>query len=87
VKLEGFFCYSPSLIHTKTTEIGVQRGPAKGYFELVGEWRTIADYNNWRTLPSRIAYTNLKPVKITTSNPYAQLNNWQANIEVISERS
>jgi len=38
-------------------------------------------YDNWRTLPSLIPYTFQAGKKYTIEIRYAQLNNWQANIE------
>jgi len=41
----------------------------------------IRKYNNWRTLPSRIPFKVESGKKYTFEIRYAQLNNWEANIE------
>ena len=38
-------------------------------------------YNNWRTLPSRLPYKVESGKKYKIEIRFAQLNNWQANIE------
>ena len=43
--------------------------------------KSLARYNNWRTLPSRIAYNVEKGKTYKIEIRYAQLNNWQANLE------
>ena len=41
----------------------------------------IYKFNNWRTLPTRIPYKVEKGKKYKIEIRFAQLNNWQANIE------
>jgi beta-glucosidase len=43
--------------------------------------KSLARYNNWRTLPSRIAYNVEKGKNYLVEIRFAQLNNWQANLE------
>lgn len=81
VKLEGFSVkYETEFVASQDEEIVFKLG-ATGYFELLVNGETITKYNNWRTLPSR------HPFKIESGKEYkieirfAQLNNWQANIE------
>ena len=41
----------------------------------------LAKYNNWRTLPSRNPFKVERGKKYKIEIRYAQLNNWEANIE------
>ena len=54
---------------------------ATGHFELFVNGESLRSYNNWRTLPSKIPYKVEKGEKYTIEIHYAQLNNWQANLE------
>jgi beta-glucosidase len=81
VKLEGFSAvYKTEFVPKKTEEI-VFKGGATGYFELIVNDSTLVKYSNWRTLPSRIPFQVEAGKKYTIEIRYAQLNNWQANIE------
>ena len=81
VKLVGFSAkYETEFVAPETEEIVFKCG-ATGYFELFVNGKSLARYNNWRTLPSRIPYKVEKGKKYKIEIRYAQLNNWQANIE------
>lgn len=81
VKLEGFSAiYETEFTAPETEEIVFKAG-ATGYFELFVNGKSLARYNNWRTLPSRIAYNVEKGKTYKIEIRYAQLNNWQANLE------
>jgi beta-glucosidase len=81
VKLEGFSAkYETSFTASETEEIVFKCG-ATGYFELFVNGKSLASYNNWRTLPSRIPYKVEKDKTYNIEIRYAQLNNWQANLE------
>lgn len=81
VKLVGFSAkYETAFIAPETEEIAFKVG-ATGYFELFVNGQSLARYNNWRTLPSRIAYNVEKGKTYQIEIRYAQLNNWQANLE------
>ncbi len=81
VKLEGFSAvYKTEFVPVKTEEI-VFKGGATGYFELIVNDSSLVKYSNWRTLPSRIPFTVEAGKKYSIEIRYAQLNNWQANIE------
>jgi len=81
VKLVGFSAkYETDFTAPGTEEIVFKAG-ATGYFELFVNGRSLARYNNWRTLPSRIAYNVEKGKTYQIEVRYAQLNNWQANLE------
>lgn len=82
VKLEGFSALFEAEFTPKTTEELVFKGGATGYFELLVNGQQLQMYNNWRTLPSRIAYKFEAGKKYKIEIRYAQLNNWQANIEI-----
>jgi len=81
VRLEGFSGkYETEFTPTKTEEIVFKCG-ATGYFELLVNGESLAKYNNWRTLPSRIPFKVENGKKYKIEIRYAQLNDWQANIE------
>ena len=82
VILEGFSAlYEADLIAPQTEEIVFKVG-ATGYFELLVNGASIAKYNNWRTVPSRVAYKVEKGKSYKVEIRYAQLNDWQANLEL-----
>jgi beta-glucosidase len=81
VKLEGFSAlYETEFIPEVSEEIVFKCG-ATGYFELLANGESLRRYNNWRTLPSRIPYRVEAGKKYSIEIRFAQLNNWQANIE------
>jgi len=81
VRLEGFSGkYETEFIPSKSEEIVFKCG-ATGYFELFVNGESLAKYNNWRTLPSRIPFKVESGKKYKIEIRYAQLNNWEANIE------
>src|SRR5665213_1808331 len=81
VKLVGFSAkYETEFSAPETEEIVFKCG-ATGYFELFVNGKSLRRFNNWRTLPSRIPYSVEKGKKYKIEIKYAQLNNWQANIE------
>ena len=81
VKLVGFSArYETEFTAPETEEIVLKCG-ATGYFELFMNGKSIARYNNWRTLPSRIPYNVEKGKTYKIEIRFAQLNNWQANLE------
>ncbi len=81
VNLENFSAkYETEFIAPASEEI-VFKGGATGYFELLVNGESLKKYSNWRTLPSRIPYSVEKGKKYKIEIRYAQLNNWQANIE------
>lgn len=82
VKLEGFSALFETEFTPKVSEELVFKGGATGYFELLVNGEQILMYNNWRTLPSRIPLTVEAGKKYKVEIRYAQLNNWQANIEL-----
>ncbi|MBN2805881.1 MAG: glycoside hydrolase family 3 C-terminal domain-containing protein [Prolixibacteraceae bacterium] len=82
VKLEGFSALFETEFIPKKTEELVFKGGATGYFELLVNGEQLQHYNNWRTLPSRIAYQFEAGKKYNIEIRYAQLNNWQANLEL-----
>jgi len=82
VKLEGFSAlYETTLIAPQTEEIVFKVG-ATGYFELFVNDKSMVKYNNWRTLPGRVAYKVEKGKSYKIEIRYAQLNDWQANLEL-----
>ena len=81
VRLEGFSGkYETEFIPSKSEEIVFKCG-ATGYFELFVNGESIAKYTNWRTLLSRIPYKVESGKKYKIEIRYAQMNDWQANIE------
>jgi beta-glucosidase len=81
VALENFSAvYVTDFIAAKTEEIVFKCG-ATGYFELFVNGTSALKFNNWRTLPTRIPYNVERGKEYKIEIKYAQLNNWQANIE------
>ncbi|MDP4262135.1 MAG: xylan 1,4-beta-xylosidase [Bacteroidota bacterium] len=81
VKLVNFSArYEAEFMAPETEEIVFKCG-ATGHFQLLVNGISVATYNNWRTLPSRIPYKVEKGKKYKIEIYYAQLNNWQANLE------
>jgi beta-glucosidase len=81
VKLEGFSAkYETEFTAPKTEEIVFKCGAA-GYFELLINGESVTKFENWRTLISRIPYQVEAGKKYKFEIRYAQLNDWQANIE------
>lgn len=81
VKLVGFSGKFETEFEANQNEEIVFKVGATGYFALLVNGETIVKYNNWRTLPSRHPYKVEKGKKYKIEVHYAQLNNWQANIE------
>ncbi len=81
VKLEGFSARYETEFIPKTSEEIVFKGGATGHFELFVNGVSLARYDNWRTLSSRIPFKVEAGKKYKIEIEYAQLNNWQANIE------
>jgi len=81
VLLESFSAkYETEFVPAQSEEI-VFKGGATGHFELIVNGDTIVKYANWRTLPSRHPYKVESGKKYKIEIRYAQLYNWQANIE------
>ena len=81
VKLVGFSAQYEAEFEAPETEEIVFKIGATGYFELFVNGQSIRRFNNWRTLPSRVPYKVEKGKKYKIEIHYAQLNNWQANLE------
>ncbi len=81
VKLQGFSAkYETEFEASKNEELVFKCG-ATGYFELLVNGESMAKYENWRTLPSRIPFKVESGKKYKIEIHFAQLNDWQANIE------
>jgi len=81
VRLEGFSTkYKTEFVPSQSEEIVFKCG-ATGRFELLVNGESITKYDNWRTLPSRFPYKVESGKKYKIEIRYAQLYNWQANIE------
>lgn len=81
VKLEGFSAKYETVFASDETEEIVFKFGATGHFELLVNDVSLAKYDNWRTLPSRIPYKVEAGKTYKIEIRYAQLNNWQANLE------
>ena len=57
MKLEGFSALFQAEFTPKVTEELVLKGGATGHFELLVNGERVQMYDNWRTLPSRMART------------------------------
>ena len=81
VRLEGFSAkYETEFVPSESEEIVFKCG-ATGHFELLVNRETITKYDNWRTLPSRHPFKVESGKKYKIEIRYAQLYNWEANIE------
>ncbi len=81
VKLEGFSgLFETEFVAPKTEELVFKCG-ATGHFELLVNGKSMAMYDNWRTLPNRLPLKVESGKKYKIEIRYAQLNNWEANIE------
>jgi beta-glucosidase len=81
VRLEGFSAkYETEFVASQNEEIVFKCG-ATGHFELFVNGESVTKYDNWRTLPSRHPYKVESGKKYKIEIDYAQLNDWQANIE------
>ncbi|MCW8849620.1 MAG: glycoside hydrolase family 3 C-terminal domain-containing protein, partial [Melioribacteraceae bacterium] len=81
VKLEGFSALYETEFVPKVSEEIIFKLGATGHFELVVNGETLTEYDNWRTLPSRHPFKVEAGKSYKIEIRYAQLNNWQANIE------
>ena len=72
--------YETEFVPSQSEEIVFKCG-ATGHFELLVNDESITKYDNWRTLPSRHPYKVESGKKYTIEVRYAQLYDWQANIE------
>jgi beta-glucosidase len=81
VKLEEFSAkYETEYTADKDEEITFNYG-ATGYFELFVNGESLVKTYNWRTLPSKVHYKVEAGKKYKIEIRYAQLYNWQANLE------
>ncbi|MEP6674427.1 MAG: xylan 1,4-beta-xylosidase [Ferruginibacter sp.] len=81
VKLVDFSAKFKTEFTAPETEEIVFKCGATGHFELFVDGKSLARYNNWRTLPSRVPFKVEKGKKYSIEIDYGQLNNWQANLE------
>jgi beta-glucosidase len=81
VKLVDFAARFETEFTAPETEEIVFKFGATGHFELLVDGKSLASYDNWRTLPSRAPLKVEKGKKYRIEIKYAQLNNWQANLE------
>jgi beta-glucosidase len=81
VRLEDFSAKYETEFNAPASEEIVFKSGATGHFELLVDGTSLARYDNWRTLPSRIPFKVEAGKKYKIEIRYAQLNDWQANIE------
>ncbi len=81
VKLEGFSATYETEFTAKVSEEIVFKGGATGHYELIVNGEPLVTYDNWRTLLSRKPFMAEAGRKYKIEIRFAQLNNWQANIE------
>ncbi len=81
VKLEGFSALYETEFTPSVSEDLVFKCGATGSFDLLVNGESIKKYENWRTLPSRIPFSVEAGKKYKIEIRYAQMNNWQANLE------
>jgi beta-glucosidase len=81
VRLEGFSAkYVTEFVASENEEIIFKCG-ATGHFELLVNGESVTRYDNWRTLPSRHPFKTESGKKYKIEIRFAQLNDWQANLE------
>jgi beta-glucosidase len=81
VKLVGFSAkYETEFVPSQSEEIVFKCG-ATGHFELLVNGESIIRYDNWRTLLSRFPFKVESGNKYKIEIHYAQMYDWQANIE------
>jgi len=81
VRLEGFSAkYETEFVASQNEDIVFKFG-ATGHFELLVNGESVTKFDNWRTLPSRHPYKVESGRKYRIEIRFAQLNDWQANIE------
>jgi beta-glucosidase len=79
--LEGFSAkYETEFVASQNEEIVFKCG-ATGHFELLVNGESLRKFDNWRTLPSRLPFKVEGGKNYEIEIRYAQLNDWQANIE------
>lgn len=81
VKLEGFSGLFKTVFVPKVTEELVFKVSVTGYFELFVNGKSIQRTNNWRSIRTRLPFSVEAGKTYNIEIRYAQLNNWQANIE------
>lgn len=81
VKLEGFSGVYKTEFTAPETENLVFKCGATGHFELLVDGKSLQKYDSWRTIVSKIPFQAEKGKKYQIEIRYAQLNNWEANIE------
>ncbi len=81
VKLEGFSAKYETIFTPSVNEEIVFKCGATGAFELLVNGESVTKYSNWRTIPARIPFKVEKGKEYKIEIRYAQLNDWQANIE------
>ncbi len=82
VRLEGFSARYETEFTPAADEELVFKGGATGHFDLLVNGRSLSRYDTWRTLPARMPYRFEAGKKYKIEIRYAQLYNWQANIEL-----
>ena len=81
VALENFSAlYETEFVAANTEELAFKYG-ATGSMQLYVNGTLLSNTNNWRTLLSRVPYHVERGIKYKIEVRFAQLNNWQANIE------
>lgn len=81
VNLERFSAKYETEFQAPQTEEIVFKGGATGHFELLVNGKSLTKYDNWRTLPARLPFKVEAGKKYKIEILYAQMNDWQANIE------
>ena len=81
VRLEGFSAKYETEFEASQNEEIVFKCGATGHFELLVNGVSVKKYDNWRTLPSRQPFKVESGKKYKIEIRYAQLNDWQANLE------
>ena len=81
VRLEGFSAVFETEFEASQSEEIVFKCGATGSFELLVNGESVTRYVNWKTLPSRYPFKVESGKKYKIEIRYAQMNDWQANLE------
>ncbi|HNW51826.1 MAG TPA: glycoside hydrolase family 3 C-terminal domain-containing protein [Prolixibacteraceae bacterium] len=82
IKLEDFSAIYETEFIPKVSEELIFKGGATGHLELLVNGESMIKYDNWRTLSSRTPLKVEAGKKYKIEIRYAQMNNWQANLEL-----
>jgi len=81
VRLEGFSAKYETVFESLRSEELVFKCAAAGHFELLINDTSVAKFDNWRPVPTRIPFKVEGGKKYKIEVRFAQMNDWQANLD------